>query len=365
MSQVRLDLYQNGIDSIKHAIEHYVDDSFQARRYKYAILHLAQGVLLLLKERLRKEHPNFIFVDVATDPASGRFRTVDSEATVLRLRTIAGVDLETKSHAGLIRKLTVRRNFIEHYAVDISRHEADSIIVQTIQFLQWFVHEELGSDFREAVGTNTWEKLLQIREYHTAEVTRAKREIAQEGLEALHCPTCDEITASVVGGPVERARWRLTTLEASCLVCHTTTRGVACLRCGKGITLDAGQVPQLFSYCEDCRKWASVRFAGVSVRNSNYPCVAEVYRWFQEHETISAHQLWELLRNVSTAGSSAPDYPTSLYRAGVIDFLYEGQREDFERKKGGAGRWGIMGNDPYIFQWSYDRVEPTDSVGRQ
>jgi hypothetical protein len=58
MAELKLNLYQNAIDSIKHGIEHYTTDTDETRRYKYTILHLAHGVLLILKERLGQEHPS-------------------------------------------------------------------------------------------------------------------------------------------------------------------------------------------------------------------------------------------------------------------------------------------------------------------
>jgi hypothetical protein len=359
MTRVKFSLYQNGLDSIKHAVEHYVSDSVEARRYKYAILHLSQGVLLLLKERLSKEHPNFIFVNVATDPTDSKIKTVDSEEVLLRLRKIAGVNLESSKYDELIRQLNAKRNSIEHYAVDISRHEADSLIVRAIQFLQWFFQEELRASFKEAIGEDIWQKLLKISEYHLAEVTRAKKEIADRNLDALICPICQAETAAVVSGAGERKAWELVNLYANCLVCETSVHGVACLRCGTSITLADGQLPQLYSYCSDCESWARLNFSEVQVRNNNYRYVAEVYRWFQDHDTINAHDLWNLLNNVFTAGSSAPAYPTSLYTSGVIDFIDDHQREDYESKAAAPTHQGIMSGDPYIFRWVFTGSAPT------
>lgn len=93
------------------------------------------------------------------------------------------------------------------------------------------------------------------------------------------------------------------------------------------------------------------------MRNSIYAYVAEIFRWFQEHDTISPRELWDLLGNVFTAGSSAPDYPTSLYRSAVIDFIYEHHKEEFEKKIKTPGYYGIMPDDSYVLKWSHDHED--------
>jgi len=37
-------MYKNALDSIAHAIEHYVANQLKPQSYTYAILHLSQGV---------------------------------------------------------------------------------------------------------------------------------------------------------------------------------------------------------------------------------------------------------------------------------------------------------------------------------
>src|SRR5436189_30259 len=64
-THLKLDLLENGIDFIRSGIEnHFGQDESDSSARKYAVLHLFSGVLLILKERLRREHPSLIFEKV-------------------------------------------------------------------------------------------------------------------------------------------------------------------------------------------------------------------------------------------------------------------------------------------------------------
>ena len=150
MLQLKLNLYDNAIDSIKHAIEHYTNDPTETRRYKYAILHLSQGVTLLLKERLSREHPYFIYKNVSNPEGV----TVDADMAIARLKSIAKVDLGDAEKT--VRELARLRNNIEHYHVSLPKQQADSVIGRVVPFLGSFVRNELGREFQQEVGQQTW-----------------------------------------------------------------------------------------------------------------------------------------------------------------------------------------------------------------
>jgi len=65
-AELKFNLVENGIDFIRSGIEQYfLRDTPKARDHKYAVLHIFAGVLLLLKERLRRAHASLIFARVA------------------------------------------------------------------------------------------------------------------------------------------------------------------------------------------------------------------------------------------------------------------------------------------------------------
>ena len=57
-----LNLFENGVDFIRSAIEDYfLKDTAKPAAFKYAVLHMYAGILLLLKERIRRQAPLFVF----------------------------------------------------------------------------------------------------------------------------------------------------------------------------------------------------------------------------------------------------------------------------------------------------------------
>lgn len=232
MTDLRLNLYENGIDSIRHAIEHYTDDQAEERRYKYAVLHLAQGVSLLLKERLSKEHPHFIFSGLTNTD-----KTIDNNTTIVRLRKIAGVQL-TDDDEKTLKELFSTRNDIEHFEIDLKKATVDSLIARTVAFLIWFVSEELGQDFEAQVGENTWKGLQKIKTFRQFAISEAKATIIAQGLTAHRCSKCNDLTATMEESSLGSAWWDIdldppTVYRISCNAClDTQEEGYKCRECG-------------------------------------------------------------------------------------------------------------------------------------
>lgn len=319
--QLRLSLYENAIDSIKHAIEHYTSDPLENRRYKYAVLHLSQGTTLLLKERLTREHPNLIFANVADEG-----KTVEIEVAVSRLEKIAKIDLDPAKE--VILELSRLRNRIEHYAVDISKQQADSIIGRIVPFLVSFVHNELGRSFQSEIGEANWQALLKIRDYRDSAIRSAEMRIKQEGRQAFVCPKCQAYTAvAVVSGSTDEGEWILSYAEIVCTVCSDVALiQTECRKCKRPLTLSPRATVPYYSYCEDCQTRLKGEFGGFE----SPTFVAEVRSWFQQNEVITTEQLYQLLRNVSTAGpSSRSRYLRELMDKGIIEFVDTYEKDHF------------------------------------
>ncbi|MHB1174055.1 MAG: hypothetical protein ACYCZJ_02885 [Sulfuriferula sp.] len=145
--KIEFDLLANAADSISQAIEllAWQDESNDARRLKQAVLAVAHGVELLLKERLRKVHPVLIWENVDKFPSLSA-RTVTVDVALSRLCKIGGL-VFLEDDADLIKSLRDTRNAIEHYAWSTTKKEADRIVGQALGFALHFAKDELGHDF--------------------------------------------------------------------------------------------------------------------------------------------------------------------------------------------------------------------------
>ena len=113
--KIEFDLLANATDSITQAIEllAWKDEPSDARRLKQAVLAVAHGVELLLKERLRRVHPVLIWENVDRFPSLSA-RTVTVDTALSRLVRIGGL-MSLNDDSELISSLRDTRNAIEHY----------------------------------------------------------------------------------------------------------------------------------------------------------------------------------------------------------------------------------------------------------
>jgi hypothetical protein len=195
-----IDLEENAIDSLVHAIEHYqafLDDG-EVRNVKYAVLHSFHAVELVLKARMAKEHPILIF----RDPGDiKKDRTATFDQLMGRLEN-CGVSLKSQRvHLDSLQKI---RNDIEHYKIETKLSEVEGYIGKAIQFLDEFLRNEfdttLGSELEDRLqeGDKAYEIVLTyLYEYkqHLAAVDRLIDDAIKKSLHGHakeYCPSCGE-----------------------------------------------------------------------------------------------------------------------------------------------------------------------------
>lgn len=149
VTQLRINLVANAIDFLTKAVEESTSNAKDSLRY--AILHLVDGVEILLKARLAKESWYLLFPDV--DQASpdkletGEFQSVGMDKTLDRLRTIAMVQLHVDD-IKIIKSLRQIRNRIRHYTPNISENEAKALFAKTLSFTLQFCDNELRDELQ-------------------------------------------------------------------------------------------------------------------------------------------------------------------------------------------------------------------------
>jgi hypothetical protein len=200
-SNISLELVENAVDSVGHAIElmAWQDISNETSRLKQAILSVAHGVELLLKERLRRVHPSLVWENVDHYPRLDA-RTVGVEKAIQRLSSIGAVPI-AESDATLIRSLRNTRNAIEHFSWQTTREEVSLIIGQALSFAVDFAQQELGYDISTRFNRDdTWKQLIEnstaFKKAHEARLTRTP----PSSEFAYPCDFCNAITISRYGG---------------------------------------------------------------------------------------------------------------------------------------------------------------------
>src|SRR5690606_36020652 len=105
-------LIQNAIDSLERSVDllAWREEPNEAKRMKQAILSVAHGIELLLKERLRQVHPSLVWENVDKYPSFSA-RTVTVDTALVRLTNIGGLQF-AEEDVKLIRELRDKRNAI-------------------------------------------------------------------------------------------------------------------------------------------------------------------------------------------------------------------------------------------------------------
>ncbi len=198
---ISFELVENAVDSVAHAIElmAWRDISDERSRLKQAILSVAQGVELLLKERLRRVHPSLVWEDVDKYPRLDA-RTVGVEKAIHRLKSIGAVVLD-ESDITLIKSLRNTRNAIEHFSWQTTRKEASLIVGQALSFAVDFAQRHLGYDIAYRFKRDdTWQQLIEnSAPFVNAHSERHNRQTSTGEFD-YSCDFCKAMTISRYGG---------------------------------------------------------------------------------------------------------------------------------------------------------------------
>ena len=147
-----INLAENAHDFMESAIQYTKSD--KPLNWKYAIIHLAIALELLMKSILEKEHWSFIFDDIDNASKrhlnSGDFKSVDFENALKRLKELAGITLEERDRKYL-RKIRQIRNKLTHFSISINIDELKSIVARGINIFIKLYQEYSDSDAEEYI----------------------------------------------------------------------------------------------------------------------------------------------------------------------------------------------------------------------
>ena len=239
--QLQLNLLDNALDSLLSAAEAVRRDE-GPRSLKEAVLHLGNGVELLIKARLAREHWSLIFSN--TDQASydkladAEFTSVDFPKAITRLEQIAKVSIDKAiiSHIDSIRKL---RNRLTHYTATIDSAQTKSLVAKAMAFCVEFCEQQgmMEPDTTNKLG-EIHINLAELQEF----VNERMNSITEEWKYGtrLDCPECWQLALVIDAG------------EADCKYCKKK--------------FDSRELASSYSYtvedCPECGEWSTFAMLG-------------------------------------------------------------------------------------------------------
>ena len=198
----QLNLLANAFDYFLSSAEHARQGS--PRNYKYAVVHLAMGVELLLKARLRHEHWSLLFADVdrANKAAlqSGTFKSVDFETCLRRLGEIAEITV-SQNQVRHLRSLIKLRNRTVHFDLILDEQKAKSLIARGCNIALDFYDTVLKpwEEIDDSVVLELHENLREFEEFVGLRLKAVRKEL-EEREDILECPRCWQETLIIGAG---------------------------------------------------------------------------------------------------------------------------------------------------------------------
>lgn len=202
---LELSLLENGLDFIIRGIDElyelYDDIEYQQyicpisepqKDFKYGVLHLFSGFLLLLKERLSHHLPELIFEgrmeEVRKKLSNGKVpNTVNLDEALERLETRPKVTF-SESDTNVIKKNQKYRNCFEHYKFSANKFEINKVIINFIDLIDRFLINELKIDITSTPLNTNLEirlKVLSIESVYKRMNDKRERELIALGQERL------------------------------------------------------------------------------------------------------------------------------------------------------------------------------------
>lgn len=197
-TRVELPLLENGLDFLVSAVDHLAGEPTQ-RHLKYALLHLASGIELVLKERLRRHDPAQLYqrpekFDDA-DFVAGNFQSANSKETVKRLVDLAGVAISDADRTQL-HLLRDKRNRVEHFGLDDIVESVSAITARTLGFALDFIASELDAASLSSEATDQLqdirERLPHLQDFVADRWKRIAKEVRDASTAVVGCAHCGE-----------------------------------------------------------------------------------------------------------------------------------------------------------------------------
>ncbi len=213
---IKLSLLQNSHDFVDEALKKAILAETDPINWKYGIFGLVQSIELLLKERLRREHPILIFKNI-DDPK----HTVGLDLAIKRLKLLSSVEI-SKIDLKAIDLAKKWRNQIVHYEFEINPKELKLVFAQLLGFSMQFnkIHFDISLDSK--INFKSWNEAIKIIEYSSELYKRAIDIIGKENREPdyiWNCPNCGYETFVVKDG------------INTCYICGFAEEVIECFDC--------------------------------------------------------------------------------------------------------------------------------------
>lgn len=175
--KLQLSLWENSRSFFRESIAKALLAERDPIAWKFAILMLVQAIELVVKERLRREHPLLVLENVDKSR-----RTVSLDQGVKRLRRIEGVEIGASDAAALDRAKNWRDDIV-HAEVDTNTVQLKAAFATLFGFYAAFTKRHLDEEVDSVLSADLLLEALRIKAYARELTGRAEAAMADERIE--------------------------------------------------------------------------------------------------------------------------------------------------------------------------------------
>jgi hypothetical protein len=188
----KLDLRGNALDSLDEGLRRYLDGrEGDVRAYKFAVLHFAHFIELLMKDAVAKQHPLLIY-DKPTSQPIEKANTINVWSAILILENAGFViDKGLRSDLEWLKKL---RNSIEHLSFDMDVKEVRSTLGRLLRAAADFIETTGLPPLATEIARDCTPVFNELLDEYLEKLANARADARREAGEGdpTYCTMCGE-----------------------------------------------------------------------------------------------------------------------------------------------------------------------------
>ena len=195
MADIKLDLFDNAIDSLNEALAKYEKGKSMKgadKAYKFCVQHLSHFFELILKFYVTKSHPLFIYKNPFAKKINEESQTIGLFEAINFLKN-EGHDFTPKFENDL-RWLKKLRNQIEHHKFEMNITQVEKTIGRLISAFVDFDESHESIDISSYVDRNRWVIFLNLAQTYKRNLKKAMQEVKAASVVPYRCDDCGHLT---------------------------------------------------------------------------------------------------------------------------------------------------------------------------
>lgn len=146
----KFDLLENARNFIEESIYDVERAKEKPSKWPFAILHIIQGLELLIKHLLVIHHKILVYEDIDKPK-----NTVSLQQGLNRLIALDSVSIEEKEKQAITKAITFRNNIV-HYEYDLNAKHAEAIYCELFEFIHFFYQKHIKSELKDIIDKDLW-----------------------------------------------------------------------------------------------------------------------------------------------------------------------------------------------------------------